>query len=105
MRWAVDQKADVVSMSLDNPTVGDCTDPVVATEQLSQTKHTLFVVAVGSTGPKSETVSSPGCVPSVLTVGALDRDDTTASLTSRCPMAVTHALKPELSAPTSTSRR
>ncbi|WP_217165873.1 S8 family serine peptidase [Streptomyces sp. AC512_CC834] len=100
MQWAVDQKADVVSMSLGNPAVGDCTDPVAqATAQLSQNKHTLFVVAAGNTGPKSETVSSPGCVPSVLTVGAVDRDDTTASFSSRGPVAVTHTLKPELAAP------
>ncbi|MFD9812705.1 S8 family serine peptidase [Streptomyces sp. NPDC059080] len=100
MQWAVDQKADVASMSLGNPTVGDCTDPVAqATAQLSQNTHTLFVVAAGNAGPKSETVSSPGCVPSVLTVGAVDRDDTTASFSSRGPVAVTHTLKPEISAP------
>ncbi|MFE5241762.1 MULTISPECIES: S8 family peptidase [unclassified Streptomyces] len=100
MQWAVDQKADVVSMSLGNPTVGDCTDPVAqATEQLSQSKHTLFVVAAGNAGPKSGTVSSPGCVPSVLTVGAVDRDDTTAPFSSRGPVAVTHTLKPEIAAP------
>ncbi|MFB6771933.1 S8 family serine peptidase [Streptomyces sp. NPDC056337] len=100
MQWAVDQKADVVSMSLGNPTVGDCTDPVAqATERLSRSEHTLFVVAAGNTGPKSETVSSPGCVPSVLTVGAVDRDDTTAPFSSRGPVAVTHTLKPEISAP------
>ncbi|MFC9059046.1 S8 family serine peptidase, partial [Streptomyces sp. NPDC057074] len=100
MQWAVDQKADVVSMSLGNPTVGDCTDPVAqATERLARSEHTLFVVAAGNTGPKSETVSSPGCVPSVLTVGAVDRDDTTAPFSSRGPVAVTHTLKPEISAP------
>ncbi|MGW0458753.1 S8 family peptidase [Streptomyces tendae] len=100
MQWAVDQEADVVSMSLGNPTVGDCTDPVAqATAELAQNKRTLFVVAAGNTGPKSETVSSPGCVPGVLTVGAVDRDDTTASFSSRGPVAVTHTLKPEISAP------
>ncbi|MFF8778586.1 S8 family serine peptidase [Streptomyces sp. NPDC015140] len=100
MQWAVDQKADVVSMSLGNPTLGDCTDPVSrATERLSRSEPTPFVVAAGNTGPKSETVSSPCCVPSVLTVGAVDRDDTTAPFSSRGPVAVTHTLKPELSAP------
>ncbi|MFG2406219.1 S8 family serine peptidase [Streptomyces brevispora] len=100
MQWAVDQKADVVSMSLGNPTIGDCADPMSqATEQLSKNTHTLFVVAAGNAGQGIETVSSPGCVPGVLTVGAVDRDDTTAPFSSRGPVAVTHTLKPEIAAP------
>ncbi|MFF3393451.1 S8 family peptidase [Streptomyces sp. NPDC002669] len=100
MQWAVDQQADIVSMSLGNPSARDCTDPVAqATEQLAKSKHTLFVVAAGNSGPGTETVSSPGCVPDVLTVGAVDRDDTTAQFSSRGPVAVTHTLKPEIAAP------
>ncbi|MET7367569.1 S8 family serine peptidase [Streptomyces sp. NPDC005566] len=100
MQWAVDRKADVVSMSLGNPAIGDCSDPMAqATKELSKSTHTLFVVAAGNAGPNAETVSSPGCVPDVLTVGAVDRDDTTAPFSSRGPVAVTHTLKPELSAP------
>ena len=100
MQWAVDQQADVVSMSLGNPAIGDCTDPVAqAAQQLSQNTHTLFVVAAGNAGSGTETVSSPGCAPGVLTVGAVDRDDTTAWFSSRGPVAVTHTLKPEIAAP------
>ncbi|MFI8789811.1 S8 family peptidase [Streptomyces sp. NPDC055105] len=100
MQWAVDQQADVVSMSLGNPTIRDCADPMAqATQQLSQNTHTLFVVAAGNAGSATETVSSPGCVPGVLTVGAVDRDDTTAAFSSRGPVAVTHTLKPEIAAP------
>ncbi|MFJ9680594.1 S8 family peptidase [Streptomyces sp. NPDC101194] len=100
MQWAVDQRADVVSMSLGNPRIGDCADPMAqATKELSQNTHTLFVVAAGNSGSGTETVSSPGCVPGVLTVGAVDRDDTTASFSSRGPVAVTHTLKPEIAAP------
>ncbi|MCX4551434.1 S8 family serine peptidase [Streptomyces sp. NBC_01387] len=100
MQWAVDQKADVVSMSLGNPAIGDCTDPLAeAAKQLSQNTHTLFVIAAGNTGSATETVSSPGCAPGVLTVGAVDHDDTTAPFSSRGPVAVTHTLKPEISAP------
>ncbi|MCX4769454.1 S8 family serine peptidase [Streptomyces sp. NBC_01285] len=100
MQWAVDQKADVVSMSLGNPAIGDCNDPMAqATAELSKNTHTLFVIAAGNAGPSTETVSSPGCVPGVLTVGAVDRDDTTAQFSSRGPVAVTHTLKPEIAAP------
>ncbi|MET9388257.1 S8 family serine peptidase [Streptomyces sp. NPDC002928] len=100
MQWAVDQQADVVSMSLGSTDVGDCTDVMAqAAKELSQSTRTLFVVAAGNSGPHAETVSSPGCAPGVLTVGAVDRDDTTASFSSRGPVAVTHTLKPEIAAP------
>ncbi|MFE5044896.1 S8 family serine peptidase [Streptomyces sp. NPDC056637] len=101
MQWAVDQGADVVSMSLGNPAQTDCTDPMAtATEELAQSsKNTLFVIAAGNTGPGNNTVSSPGCAPSVLTVGAVDRDDSTASFSSRGPAYGSHTLKPEITAP------
>jgi subtilisin family serine protease len=101
MQWAVDQKADVVSMSLGNPSELDCSDPMSqATEELARSaKDTLFVIAAGNSGPSNNTVSSPGCVPEVLTVGAVDRDDSTASFSSRSPVQRTHTLKPEIAAP------
>ncbi|MFF3644275.1 S8 family serine peptidase [Streptomyces sp. NPDC002564] len=101
MQWAVDQKADVVSMSLGNPARTDCTDPMsTATEELARSaKDTLFVVAAGNTGPTLNSVSSPGCAPGVLTVGAVDRDDTTAPFSSRGPAYGSHTLKPEIAAP------
>ncbi|GAA3375350.1 S8 family serine peptidase [Streptomyces sannanensis] len=100
MEWAVDNKADVVSMSLGNPAATDCTDPLsAAAEELAQSKDTLFVVAAGNTGPSLNSVSSPGCAPSVLTVGAVDRDDSTAPFSSRGPALISHTLKPEIAAP------
>ncbi|MGW0121455.1 S8 family serine peptidase [Streptomyces sp. NPDC003327] len=101
MEWAVAQGADVVSMSLGNPSETDCDDPMsAAAEQLAQTQGTLFVVAAGNTGPSLNTVSSPGCAPGVLTVGAVDRDDSTAYFSSRGPTAnEAHTLKPEITAP------
>ncbi|MEU3481529.1 S8 family peptidase [Streptomyces sp. NPDC033754] len=100
MEWAVAQGADVVSMSLGNPTPTDCTDPMsVAAEELAQNEGTLFVIAAGNSGPTLNTVSSPGCAPSVLTVGATDRDDSTAYFSSRGPTIVNHTLKPEIAAP------
>lgn len=100
MEWAVAQGADVVSMSLGNPSETDCTDPMsIAAEELARNEGTLFVVAAGNTGPSLNTVSSPGCAPSVLTVGATDRDDSTAYFSSRGPTTLGHTLKPEIAAP------
>ncbi|MGA5196729.1 S8 family peptidase [Streptomyces exfoliatus] len=100
MEWAVAQGADVVSMSLGSPVPTDCTDPMsVAAEELAQNEGTLFVIAAGNSGPTLNTVSSPGCAPSVLTVGATDRDDSTAWFSSRGPTIVNHTLKPEIAAP------
>ncbi|MFH8982284.1 S8 family peptidase [Streptomyces varsoviensis] len=100
MQWAVDQKADVVSMSLGSPEPSDCTDPMSeAAKRLAHGDKTLFVVAAGNTGPAKPSVTSPGCVPDVLTVGAVDRDDTTAQFSSRGPVLTTHTLKPEIAAP------
>ncbi|MFB7373012.1 S8 family serine peptidase [Streptomyces sp. NPDC056222] len=100
MEWAVAQGADVVSMSLGNAAETDCTDPMsIAAEELAQNEGTLFVVAAGNTGPSLNTVSSPGCAPSVLTVGATDRDDSTAYFSSRGPTTLSHTLKPEIAAP------
>ncbi|MFF9497864.1 S8 family serine peptidase [Streptomyces flaveolus] len=100
MQWAVDQQADVVSMSLGSQTPTDCTDPMsLAAEELGKSKDTLFVIAAGNSGPTPNTVSSPGCAPSVLTVGAVDRDDSTAWFSSRGPAIGAHTLKPEITAP------
>ncbi|WP_327738131.1 S8 family serine peptidase [Streptomyces nojiriensis] len=99
MEWAAEAKADVVSMSLGDPSQTACDDPLAAAaERLSQ-QGPLFVIAAGNSGPGNNTVSSPGCAPSVLTVGAVDRDDTTAVFSSRGPAGLRHTLKPEIAAP------
>ncbi|WP_307041503.1 S8 family peptidase [Agromyces ramosus] len=101
MEWAVAQGADVVSMSLGSTgPVDGCVDPMaMATQSLSETSDSLFVIAAGNDGPADNTVSTPGCAPAALTVGAVDRDDTTALFSSRGPVAGTHVLKPEITAP------
>lgn len=95
----MEAEADVVSMSLGDPSQTACDDPLAAAaERLSQ-QGPLFVIAAGNSGPGNNTVSSPGCAPSVLTVGAVDRDDTTATFSSRGPAGLQHTLKPEIAAP------
>ncbi|MER7172355.1 S8 family serine peptidase [Streptomyces mesophilus] len=102
MEWAaVDAEADVVSMSLGTSDPSDCSDPMSqATEELARKTGTLFVIAAGNIGRAGHnTVSSPGCAPSVLTVGAVDRENVSADFSSRGPVLGTHTLKPEITAP------
>ncbi|MBB5787136.1 S8 family serine peptidase [Jiangella mangrovi] len=100
MEWAVAQGADVVNMSLGNTELGACDDPMVqAVEALSAASDTLFVIAAGNLGGPSETVTSPGCAASALTVAAVDLSDTTADFSGRGPVPVTHAVKPDIAAP------
>ncbi|MDG4863978.1 S8 family serine peptidase [Streptomyces sp. T-3] len=102
MQWAVDNKADVVSMSLGSGLPTDCDDPMsTAAEEFAQKSGALFVVAAGNLGREvgNNSISSPGCTPGVLSVGAVDRDNTTAYFSSRGPAPTTHTLKPEITAP------
>lgn len=56
------------------------------------------VAAAGNSGPKIETIKSPGCNPNIITVGALDISTMhTADFSSRGPTIYGH--KPDLLAP------
>ncbi|RIQ20721.1 S8 family serine peptidase [Jiangella rhizosphaerae] len=100
MEWAVAQGADVVNMSLGNTELGACDDPMAqAVDALSAASDTLFVIAAGNLGGPAETVTSPGCAASALTVAAVDLTDATASFSGRGPVPVTHAVKPDIAAP------
>ncbi|MFV0594301.1 S8 family serine peptidase [Shewanella sp.] len=93
MIWAVNQGADVVSMSLGGSGTS-CTGPLVdMVEALSD--KALFVVSAGNSFTR-ESVGIPGCAPSALTVGAVDRDNNTASFSSRGPSPDGHSAKPDI---------
>ena len=99
MVWAVDQGADVVSMSLGGD-ADDGTSPLAqAINELSATSDTLFVVAAGNNGSGPSTVTTPGSADAALTVGAVDVNDTMAPFSSRGPRLRNGALKPEVVAP------
>ncbi|QKJ19798.1 S8 family serine peptidase [Microbacterium hominis] len=94
MQWAVDSGADIVSMSLGNSSSTSCVGPDVnLVEALSDSA--LFVIAAGNEGLRGQ-VSTPGCAPSALTVGAVDRDNATASFSSRGPAVGGTAAKPDI---------
>lgn len=101
MQWAVASHADVVSMSLGSTAPATtCDDPIAqAVDELSRSSKSLFVIAAGNMGSRQNTVSSPGCAPSALTVGAVDDKNATAYFSSRGPVGVSHLVKPEIAAP------
>ncbi|MGW3247608.1 S8 family peptidase [Streptomyces sp. NPDC001070] len=85
MDWAAHSGAKVVNLSLGGDAT-DGTDPMSqALNELSRTTGTLFVVAAGNKGPRSETVSSPGSADEALTVAAVDKQDQMAGFSSRGP--------------------
>ncbi|MGP3949824.1 S8 family serine peptidase [Streptomyces sp. 7N604] len=65
---------------------------------LSAKSGTLFVIAAGNSGPGQQSISSPGSADAALTVGAVDKSDRLADVSSRGPTA-SGALKPDLTAP------
>lgn len=94
MEWAVEQGAGIVSMSLGADGSADCSGPDVDAVQKLGDKA-LFVIAAGNASLRG-TVSTPGCAPSALTVGALDRKDRTASFSSRGPSVDGLSAKPDI---------
>lgn len=99
MQWAAESGADIVSMSLGGTASGP-SDPLSETvDKLSASTGTLFVIASGNSGPREQTVGTPGIADSALTVGAVDKSDKLASFSSRGPRLGDYAVKPEITAP------
>ncbi|MER6540553.1 S8 family peptidase, partial [Streptomyces sp900105755] len=101
MEWAAAEHAKVVNMSLGSDEPTDGTDPMSqALNTLSASSDTLFVVAAGNAGENGDsTIGSPGAADAALTVGAVDRDDSLASFSSRGPRLGDKAVKPDVTAP------
>ncbi|ANZ34869.1 hypothetical protein BBK82_01015 [Lentzea guizhouensis] len=98
MRWAAEQGAQVINMSLgggDTPEV----DPLEqAVNDLTAQYGTLFVISAGNSGSPG-TVGSPSTAEAALSVGAVDRADKLAPFSSRGPRVGDSGLKPEVTAP------
>lgn len=83
----------VLSLSLGSPASGKVdNDPLARIVRQAWANGLVVVAAAGNTGPESGTISSPGVVPEILTVGAstdqntVDRsDDEVANFSSRGP--------------------
>lgn len=103
MEWAVDQRADVVNLSLGGCAT-DGSDPLAeAVNTLTEQAGTLFVVAAGN-HPSSEclhpeTVSSPASADHALAVGSVNKQGELSGFSNTGPRLGDGAVKPELTAP------
>ncbi|WP_372379251.1 S8 family serine peptidase [Vibrio natriegens] len=93
MIWAVENGADIVNMSLGGSATA-CEGPMVDVVEAFR-DQALFVISAGNSFTR-ETVGSPGCAPSALTVAALDRENQTAVFSSRGPSPDGHSAKPDI---------
>jgi subtilisin family serine protease len=98
MEWASTQ-APIVSMSLGSDEPSDGTDPMArAVDELSASRHTLFVIAAGNYGRVSG-IGSPGAATAALTVGAVEKNDQRAYFQDIGPRLGDGLVKPEIVAP------
>ena len=108
IEWVVNNKnkynIKVMNMSLG----GDINtsykkDPLVQAVEKDFSKGIVPVIAAGNSGPNNSTIGSPGNAPSVITVGALNdnqtvdkSDDLIAKFSSRGPTSIDKLNKPDV---------
>lgn len=98
MEYAVDNSADVISMSLGVRPSGD--SPIAEAVDVATERGVVVVIAAGNSGPYAGTIGTPGIAPSAITVGAMDHTTgEVARFSSRGPTAFTKRVKPEVVAP------
>ena len=87
VEWAVQQGANVISLSLGSDGSCDGSDALSQTCDAAMQKGHVICVAAGNAGPGASTVGSPGCAHDAITIGASDDTDGIASFSSRGPTA------------------
>ncbi|HEY6041701.1 MAG TPA: S8 family peptidase [Anaerolineae bacterium] len=96
--FQLDQKAQVVNLSLGSSGSSDGTDALsVACDALVE-RGVVVCVAAGNDGPFGRTIGAPGAAHKVITVGATDKRDTIATFSSRGPTS-DGRIKPDLCFP------
>lgn len=96
----------IVSLSIgSDPDLSESKDPLVKAVNRLWDEGIVVVAAAGNSGPKAETINSPGISKKIITVGSLDdkgtintRDDIIPSFSSRGPTKEGN-LKPDIVAP------
>ncbi|TCC50131.1 hypothetical protein E0H75_17785 [Kribbella capetownensis] len=100
MEWAATElHATVVNISIGAPDSPELDPLEEAVNRLTQETGTLFVIAAGNSGPGVSSLESPGSAEAALTVGAVDKQDQLADLSSRGPRLGDGGTKPDVVAP------
>jgi hypothetical protein len=89
-------KVDIANMSLGGP--GHPDDAVSTAVDNAVKLGITFCIAAGN-DPRFRTIGSPGTARLALTVGASDKSDKMADVSSKGPNARIHSIKPEVVAP------
>jgi serine protease AprX len=99
IEWAVDNEADVISLSM-GAQVEECDGTSAVAEAVDNAvqEGVTVVVAAGNSGPENQTISTPGCAEGALTVGSAGSDYEISEFSSRGP-TTDGRTKPDLVAP------
>ncbi|MBU8908780.1 S8 family peptidase [Desertibacillus haloalkaliphilus] len=110
VEWCIENREeygiDIISMSLGSHATEPAEeDPVVRIVERAWEEGIVVCVAAGNSGPNPQTIASPAISPRVITVGAMDdqdtverSDDRVAAFSSRGP-TIDGLTKPDLLAP------
>lgn len=110
IQWCIDNQKkydiNVITMSLGSTALSSAADdPMVKIVEKAWDKGMVVVVAAGNEGPDEKTISSPGISPKVITVGAMNdnntvsrADDQIANFSSRGP-TIDGLSKPDVLSP------
>ena len=99
IQWAVDNHANVLSMSFGSDDGGDGTDPLSTTVNWATNQGAVCAVAAGNSGALGMyAINAPGVAELAITVGASDKTDVVASFSSRGPTS-DYRIKPDVVAP------
>jgi len=99
IEWSILKGVRVINLSLGSPS-GDCTDALSHMCEVAVNVSGVSVcVGAGNGGPALLSLYSPGCCPSVITVGATAKDDSVADFSSRGPAQDRRIGKPDFCFP------
>jgi subtilisin family serine protease len=99
IEWAVEQGADVLSMSFGNTVNGDGTDPISMAVDWATDQGAVCAVAAGNSGYFGmNSVGSPAVARKAITVGATTKTDYMADFSSQ-GLTSDQRLKPDVCAP------
>ena len=94
---ATDDSADVLNLSLGD--VGHPDDPLSQACDNAVQAGAVVVVGAGNSGPRYQSLTSPGLARRVIGVGATSKTDALWTYSSRGPVPASWAIKPDLVAP------